>query len=529
MGDFSIRDILTQISKGNLRIPSFQRGFVWEADYVAFLMDSIYKKYPFGTIQLWRTREQLTSEKEFGPFQLFVRDQEYPIDYVLDGQQRITSIFGVFQNDIAVTEGMDNPFNIYFDLSASDTSQDSQFLAFGINDCIELTRYFPLHSLFDTVQYRKATQDLSEDNVKKIDQLQEIFKEVKIPYQTLETDDKTKVAIAFERINRKGIPLNTLQLLTAWTWNDDFYLQYQFEELCKELEPFGFYDLSGDTELLLRITSAIITNNAASDSLISLTGINIRQRFNEVRNGVTGSIDFLRKNLLVEKISNLPYETLLIPLSVFFAQDGNQQFKLEDNQRKSLISWFWRVSFSKRYSSGTTSNINKDITSLLALKTDPDSQDIFDIPISISEMFFQINKFNMGSVNTKSFVLLLAQLLPKSLISGVNITLSDVLNGYNRNEFHHIYPKSYLLQIDNLEYDINCLSNFCILSKVDNNRISNKAPSLYRDEHIKKDAQDILKSHLITESLLVADNFNDFIKDRSKLLLNYLNFLIQKV
>jgi len=165
----------------------------------------------------------------------------------------------------------------------------------------------------------------------------------------------------------------------------------------------------------------------------------------------------------------------------------------------------------------------------LALKTDPDSQDIFDIPISISEMFFQINKFNMGSVNTKSFVLLLAQLLPKSLISGVNITLSDVLNGYNRNEFHHIYPKSYLLQIDNLEYDINCLSNFCILSKVDNNRISNKAPSLYRDEHIKKDAQDILKSHLITESLLVADNFNDFIKDRSKLLLNYLNFLIQKV
>lgn len=43
MSDFSIRQILNNITEGNLRIPAFQRGFVWDADSVAFLMDSIYK------------------------------------------------------------------------------------------------------------------------------------------------------------------------------------------------------------------------------------------------------------------------------------------------------------------------------------------------------------------------------------------------------------------------------------------------------------------------------------------------------
>ena len=124
MSDFSIRDVLNQISKGNLRIPAFQRGFVWDSDSVAFLMDSIFKGYPFGTIQLWRTKESLKSEKNFGPFKLFDRDEEYPIDYILDGQQRITSIFGVFQNEISELDGVDNPFKIYFDLESLENAQE---------------------------------------------------------------------------------------------------------------------------------------------------------------------------------------------------------------------------------------------------------------------------------------------------------------------------------------------------------------------------------------------------------------------
>ena len=68
MADYSIRDIVTRVKDGIIRIPNFQRGFVWDSDTVAFFMDSIYKSYPFGTVQLWRTREKLKTEKKIRAF-----------------------------------------------------------------------------------------------------------------------------------------------------------------------------------------------------------------------------------------------------------------------------------------------------------------------------------------------------------------------------------------------------------------------------------------------------------------------------
>lgn len=527
MSDFSIRDILNQVTKGNLRIPAFQRGFVWDSDSVAFLMDSIYKGYPFGTIQLWRTREKLETEKQFGPFKLFDRDEEYPIDYVLDGQQRVTSIFGVFQTEIDETEGLENPFKIYYDLEADENSQDSQFIPLNSEDVIP-ERHFPLNCLFDTVKYRRATTKLEERTLEKIDNLQAIFKEVKIPYQTLETDDKSKVAIVFERINRKGVPLDTLQLLTAWTWSEEFDLQDKFEELKEELRPYGFEDLGSNADLLLRISSAVLTHNATSKSLIELNGNTVRERFQEVINGIKGAIDFLKRNLKVEKIGNLPYEHFLIPLSVFFSNQGNQHFNYNDAQRRKLISWFWKSSFGKRYSAGTNKNINRDIEEMIRLKTDHSTSNINAMSLNINEQFFTSNDFTMGTVVTKSLVLLLAQKSPKSFITGGEITLSSVLKDYNRNEFHHIYPKAYVngLNSETIDYSVNCLANFCILSRADNKKIDCKKPSDYRREEMPTDSTLILNSTFIDENILVADNFNDFIEDRSKKIFEFLQTLI---
>lgn len=75
--------------------------------------------------------------------------------------------------------------------------------------------------------------------------MQEKFKEVSIPVQILKTEDRATVAIVFERVNRLGMKLDTLQLLSAWTWNDDFDLLEQFRELKEELEDFGFSGVGG--------------------------------------------------------------------------------------------------------------------------------------------------------------------------------------------------------------------------------------------------------------------------------------------
>ncbi len=70
MDSLSIRQAIEKITSGQIRIPAFQRGFVWDADLVAHLMDSIYKGYPFGAVILWRTKTQLKAERNLGSFAL---------------------------------------------------------------------------------------------------------------------------------------------------------------------------------------------------------------------------------------------------------------------------------------------------------------------------------------------------------------------------------------------------------------------------------------------------------------------------
>ena len=524
MPEFSIREVIHNVTRGTIRIPDFQRGFEWDADSVAFLLDTIYKEYPFGTIQLWRTKEQLRTERQLGPFKLFIRDENFPIDYILDGQQRITSIFGVFNPEASKLTDKDHPFNIYFDFKASIDNQESQFFALSALEA-DPDRFFPMNCLFDTVGYRKATSNLDSTTIKRIDELQAIFKETKIPYQVLHTQDKKKAAIAFERINRKGIPLDIFQLLTAWTWSEDFVLRRAFEDLAEELEPYGFEEVGSNVNLLLRICAAVLTRSAASSSLMDMNGNLFKNRFDEITNGVKGAIDFLRVHLKVQKLKNLPYENLLVPLSVFFSSKKNRQLSITDAQRKTLERWFWRKKKKKRYSAGLLKALNRDIEEMVRLKNEGVSN-LASISCSMSEEHFLDTEFQMGTVSTKTFVLMLAHCTPLSLLSGVTISLADVLKDYNRNEFHHIYPKSFL-KIDSAisENKESCLANFCFISKADNSVIGGKRPSEYK-KYMQGDLKLRFSNALIDEDSFSSDSFDLFVRSRAKLLMSKAKFLI---
>jgi hypothetical protein len=476
VADLAIREILDLVPRGQLRVPAFQRGFVWDSDMVAFLMDSIYKGYPFGSLLLWRTREQLRHERQLGPFALPNRDPDYPIDYVLDGQQRIISIFGVFQTDIPPDPAVDWA-DIFFDLSADPDAQESQFVALRAPD-IDLRRYFPLKTLFMPVEYRRATERFGDDDLVRLDTMQARFKEARIPYQLLTTEDRAKVAIVFERINRMGVPLDTLQLLTAWTWSEDFDLQHAFDELREELEPFGFAEIGEDSNLLLRCCAAVLGGDASPSTLVNLRGSDVRARFREIANGVKGSIDFLRANLKVQTIGNLPFSTILVPLSVFFAKPGEEFVQVNDRQRARLVRWFWRACFSRRYSSGVLRTLRDDIHAVGELKAGRPST-LGDFPAIVTRDYFTTNAFRINSVNTTTFILLLAQEEPLSFISGQPVAIADVLREYNRSEFHHMYPRSFLTQRGVDPKDQNSLVNLCFLSKVDNTALGGVAPSAY--------------------------------------------------
>ena len=116
-----IKQLISDLERGRIRIPSFQRGFVWNAEQVAYFINSIYKGFPFGSILLWRTRSELRIERNLGAYKLPKNDPEYPIDYVLDGQERITSIFGIFQNSLTRQGNQDiNWTDLFFELDSEE-------------------------------------------------------------------------------------------------------------------------------------------------------------------------------------------------------------------------------------------------------------------------------------------------------------------------------------------------------------------------------------------------------------------------
>jgi hypothetical protein len=512
----TIRQILDNVLKGTIRIPAFQRGFVWDADSVAYFMDSLYKGFPVGTLLFWRSKFQLKIERKLGPFLLPDRDPDYPIDYVLDGQQRITSIFGVFQTELEAQEAQDWT-RVYFDYEAGADAQESQFSVLS-GEGADPERHFPLNVLFNTVAYRKATEGLHEDTVAKIDKLQERFKEVTVPIQTFSTDDRKTVAIVFERVNRKGVPLDTLQLLSAWTWSDEFDLQQKFEELASELKPFRFDDLGADTNLLLRCCAAVMARDASPDTLVNLNGAEVRARFDEVVNGIKGAIDFLRANLAVQSLDNLPFQTLLVPLSVFFAVPGTQLASYSDEQRYRLVRWFWRTCFSRRYSSGVLRYLKTDIDEISKLRADAPST-LDQIAVSIDEHFFIENLFRIDTVNTKTFVLMLANAGPLGFVSGAPITLAEVLKDSNRNEFHHLCPRNCLKQQGYDGPAVNALANFAFLSKVDNIHLGGDCPSIYREKMPPEPVFSTILERALCPSSLFDDDFHKFISQRAEILM----------
>ena len=85
--------LIAEIENGQVKIPQFQRDFVWPIQKSAGLMDSILKGYPIETFIFWKTKERLRSVRSLGGQTLPEPKKGESVDFVLDGQQRLTSLY----------------------------------------------------------------------------------------------------------------------------------------------------------------------------------------------------------------------------------------------------------------------------------------------------------------------------------------------------------------------------------------------------------------------------------------------------
>src|ERR1039458_3104040 len=281
--------VIHRIEDGDIKIPPFQRGFVWDLEQVLSLLDSIYHDYPIGVILLWTTMQRLKAQRNLGGFLLPERPDEYPVNYVLDGQQRLSTIYAVFGPEKRVdSENAKYPvdtdmFDVYLDLD------DDEFLHRGNLD--NSHRNLRLSTLFDSHAFYEEVNRLPDDYRKKAIEANSRFLNYEIPMIATHKRAKEEVGVIFERINNTGTSLNTLDLMVAWTWDDDFHLKDRIDELLETLDAKSFGDLP--SKILLQCISGIISKDTSTRAILSLPPADVKDKFQTVQDSMEKVIDFL--------------------------------------------------------------------------------------------------------------------------------------------------------------------------------------------------------------------------------------------
>lgn len=511
-----IDKIISRINSGDIRIPAFQRAYVWKQNQILDLLDSIVKNYPIGSILLWSTSEKLKHTRNIAGYKIPENADEYPVNYVLDGQQRISSIYATF-SDKTEQENVSanyNPnldfFEIYYNFSKKMFSPKNE-VDTTADDIIYLRNFLNGAKLIEAL---KSLNPLYHDDAQA---LYSKFINYELPVVTIKNREKFEVGNIFERINNTGTKLTTLDLMTAWTWTDNFHLLESINDLQEELEDKNFGNLTQN--ILLQSISGFIKNDTTTKAITDLSGEQVRDNWNGFCEALKKAIDFLSSEINCSHLDFLPAQQQIIGLAKFYGISGMPTA----NQLKELKKWFWKTSFSNRYSTGqTTEKMNFDIQRIIEIREN-NFNEVNKLRYNVTKSEIIETKFSKANSLTRAFLLLMAQKNPLDLLKNTRIDIALSLSEYNRKQYHHIFPNAFLKQ-QGFPYDkIFSIANFCFLPADSNKMISRKSPSDYFFSIIPSEYfNEILTSNLIplTKDLYINDNYNDFLEKRAEIVIN---------
>lgn len=514
-------DLISEIQKGIIKIPKFQREFVWSIDKTAKLLDSILKGYPIGTFILWKTNERINDIKSVGNIEIPVT-LEGKVEYVLDGQQRITSLFAAYLGANIQKSGekkVTDYSSIVVNLDANIHDNEDQIIT------AEPTgeKYLSLSEVLN-FSYSKAkalSEKFSESELELIDQYSTAFRTYEFSTVVLTKEDIDSAIEVFTRINTGGQTLTLFEIMSAKTYDEtqDFDMQQKWDAFIKELEGIKYEGVSSTVILSILSLALSRTKECKRKTILALDKQVIIDNWDKAISALKDSIDYFRTTYRIPVSQLLPYDSLLVPFAYFFYLN---QGKPEGLQRKYLEEFFWRVCLSYRYSSATESKLAQDIKRIdLILKNQrPDYGDI-KVDLDSPQTLIDTN-FSAGNSYCKAILCLLAYQEPKDFQDNGKVILDNSwLKVASSKNYHHFFPKAYLKNKTPL--NSNSLMNITFVSDHLNKRkIGAKAPSSYigdfQDEN--SEINKALKSHFIDINGfgIESDDYETFLKERAKLI-----------
>lgn len=519
--------LLISINEGQIKIPQFQREFVWTMQKSAGLIDSIIKGYPIGTFIFWRTKERLRSVKDIGGQLLPEPEEGESVDYVLDGQQRLTSLFASLEGvKLKRASGQEDDFSeIFIDLEAEETDlivitdagqKDTRTL---INIYNLLKGDFKLLGSYPEKYHQKIGTYKS-----RIESYQYPIVQIK----GASIDTATEI---FTRINVGGKPLSIFQIMVAKTFDHekDFDLVEKTEALLDNLRIVDYETISEST--ILQTMSVILSKECTKKAILQIEKRDFVDKWDAAKDAIERAVEYFKSYYRIPVSQLLPYNALVVPFSYFFYHHPD---KPTGSKQKFLEDFFWRCALSGRYSASLESKIAQDIKKIDEILHD--KLPSYEWPIDTSEEFIKSNgSFTASRSYIKAILCVYAYVQPKSFNDGSIVNISNSwLKQANSKNYHHFFPKSYLKGKNYENSRINHILNITIVDDFLNKReIGAKPPSKYmtKFKNENESLQLIMSTHLIgnlDEFGIWNDDYDKFFDERAKVVSRELSKRIMK-
>lgn len=426
-----VYELIEQISLGTLRVPRFQRPFVWRRDQMRDLLDSIWKRYPIGSLLLWDTDRRMSSFDAIGP--LKVPDQpETEVSFVLDGHQRLSTLFGVLNNWEAADpeerrEDDEDPnrWKIWYD------AVTGSFVHIDVERQEPEAHHFPMWKLLDTFAFLKEAGRVKEmggekaqEQISKFQQLSEIIRAYKLPVIRIRSTDLRQAVDIFSRLNAKGQQMTADQIVSALAYEETesgepaFNLAAHIDDLQEDLQGWGFGEIDRAT-ILRALLAALGEDIYRTDwTRIFREKQNLRERLRPVvedtRRSLRQTVDFLQ-GLGVHNSRLLPYSMQIVVLSAFF-----KECEKPSPQQKTLLGrWFWVTSFTGWFASGNPSRSRRLIEELRTeIAPNKEANDLREMRLDTPAQPFP-QSFDSRSARVRTFLLVLLSLEPRRLDGAV--------------------------------------------------------------------------------------------------------------
>lgn len=539
--DLKVEDFVERLRTDKFLIPTFQRDFVWEPENIIKLWDSIFRFYPIGSVLYWETDSYLHTHRKLGGF-VFPHDEDTvrkfkEWDYILDGQQRATSLLVSMLGGKGKVKDNDNfDYTLYFD--ATDASfffaNELEKRWKKVNPAF-LIRLKDVpkwgFTFYKDISIQTGFNETIEHNLQ---QLSRIFTDYNISLIHIKGVGVNEVCEIFERINQEGKKLDPVDIIVARTYrNEDsakgvkgFYLRDNLRDLKQILISQGnrfqhIEDLAVIQTVAICLRKAEIGKRKSFGitpaALNNLTTDILENNWSATQKTFMETVKLLC-DLKIHGPEMLPYSYLAFPIAHYLHNNKSPN--------KSIIKqWFWRTAFGVDDFRRADDVYEYCIEFFDKLDTG-EKPSIQSLTLSKSKLV-QANYYYRNALS-RAVLAFLANQKPidfsdpdAEVLDNVYLLLSQAPN------LHHIYPRDFLSKLDDLPQDapIDSLMNICFLRAKTNIQIGKKNPLHYFGEYEKKHQgkfDDILKSHLIPRqyidgSSFVVQDYQDFLFARAEL------------